>query len=639
MASSAERRLKKSLPSQNRIPDQFFIEYHEDLLKKCKLKNYDQREQKQLDDLELLADLQHHQAATCLIDFTRDALVALWFACEKSDDADGKVFVVNIADQKTFLEIAHTDIQEAKSISDILGFKTRETNKDQTIGRPTSGTLAASPNQPTFWYWTPAHLNERITAQHSLFLFGFPSSGALNSEELIIESASKEQIRKELEELHDIREESLFPDFVGFAYTQRYNAPYPIPDAEEYINRGVEAVQRGQYSESIQDLTKAIELDPDHAEVYYFRGLIYGSQGKHDQAIQDHTKAIELDPDHAEAYHSRGLIYGSQGKHDQAIQDHTKAIELDPDRAEAYHFRGLAYASQEKHDQAIQDHTKAIELDPDHAEAYNFRGLAYASQEKHDQAIQDYNKAIELKLDYADAYHFRGLAYASQEKYDRAIQDLTKAIELDPDHAEAYHFRGLAYDSQEKHDRAIQDLTKAIELDPDHAEAYYSRGLAYASQEKHDHAIQDLTKAIELDPDHAEAYYSRGRAYLHQGKYDHAIEDFSKAIEINPDHDEAYHARGFTYGIQGENDRAIEDFSKAIEINPDHDEAYYNRACSWLYLEKWKEAKSDLTIAKDMGLDIVALFCQHAESVEDFEPITKITLPEDIAAMLTENEN
>ena len=85
LESSAERRLKASLPSQNRIPDQLFIEYHEDLLKKCKLKNYDQRERKQLDDLEMLADLQHHRAATCLIDFTRNALVALWFACEKSD--------------------------------------------------------------------------------------------------------------------------------------------------------------------------------------------------------------------------------------------------------------------------------------------------------------------------------------------------------------------------------------------------------------------------------------------------------------------------------------------------------------------------------------------------------------------------
>ena len=85
MASSAERRLKASLPSQEGITEPF-LEYNENLLKKCRLKNYDKREQKQLDDLELLADLQHHGAATCLIDFTRNALIALWFACKRSDD-------------------------------------------------------------------------------------------------------------------------------------------------------------------------------------------------------------------------------------------------------------------------------------------------------------------------------------------------------------------------------------------------------------------------------------------------------------------------------------------------------------------------------------------------------------------------
>ena len=300
LESSAERRLKASPPSQEGITDRLFLEYHEDLLKKCKLKNYDQREQKQLDDLELLADLQHHGAATCLIDFTRNALIALWFACEKSDeDENGKVFAVNTADEKIFLEITPTDIED-KSIRDALDFETRkidndqkdeppkirDTDKDQAKELPVPETSATLPDKPSFWYWTPAHLNERITAQHSLFLFGLPSRGELRSEEIIIESASKEQIRRELEELHDIREESLFPDFVGFAYTQRSNVPYPTFDAKEYLRRGVEAGQRGQYSEAIEDFTKAIELKPDYAEAYYLRGLAYRRQGEHEHAIE-----------------------------------------------------------------------------------------------------------------------------------------------------------------------------------------------------------------------------------------------------------------------------------------------------------------------------------------------------------------
>ena len=76
-----------------------------------------------------------------------------------------------------------------------------------------------------------------------------------------------------------------------------------------------------------------------------------------------------------------------------------------------------------------------------------------------------------------------------------------------------------------------------------------------------------------------------------------------------------------------------------ITAKPDDAEAYMARAIDWLHLKKWQEARSDLTVAKDMGLDIVASFRQYTESVADFEQITGTKLPEDIAAMLTEIEN
>ena len=447
LESSAERRLKASPPSQEGITDRLFLEYHEDLLKKCKLKNYDQREQKQLDDLELLADLQHHGAATCLIDFTRNALIALWFACEKSDeDENGKVFAVNTADEKIFLEITPTDIED-KSIRDALDFETRkidndqkdeppkirDTDKDQAKELPVPETSATLPDKPSFWYWTPAHLNERITAQHSLFLFGLPSRGELRSEEIIIESASKEQIRRELEELHDIREESLFPDFVGFAYTQRSNVPYPTFDAKEYLRRGVEAGQRGQYSEAIASFTKAIELKPDYAEAYYLRGLAYRRQGECEHAIEDFTKAIELKPDYAEAYHLSGLVYYGQGECEHAIEDFTKAIKLKPDYAEAYHLRGLVYYEEGEHEHAIEDFTKAIKLKPDYAEAYYLRGLVYYGQGEYEHAIEDFTKAIELEPDHSEAHYDRGLAYLHLKKWQEAQSDLAVAKDMGVD--------------------------------------------------------------------------------------------------------------------------------------------------------------------------------------------------------------
>ena len=384
LESSAERRLKASLPSQEEITDPF-LEYNENLIKKCRLKNYDKREQKQLYDLELLADLQHHGAATCLIDFTRNALVALWFACQKSDDADGKVFVVNIADQRTFLEITHKDIKEAKSISDILQFKNRNTDQDQSAGRPTPEISVASPN---FWYWTPAHLNERIPAQHSLFLFGLPCSGELGAEEIIIESASKKQIRKELEALHDICEESLFPDFVGFAYIQRADAPYLTLGVEEYVRSGGEALQRGQYSDAVEDVTKAIELNPTSAEAHYARGVSYCLKGEVDLALKDLNKAIELKPKFADAYLVRGRIYHIKDKVGLALKDLNKAIELKPKFAEAHYARGFIRLILREWKEAKSDliASKNAGLD------------IIASFHRYNKSVADFEQKTEIKL-------------------------------------------------------------------------------------------------------------------------------------------------------------------------------------------------------------------------------------------------
>ena len=54
-----------------------------------------------------------------------------------------------------------------------------------------------------------------------------------------------------------------------------------------------------------------------------------------------------------------------------------------------------------------------------------------------------------------------------------------------------------------------------------------------------------------------------------------------------------------------------------------------------LRAQEWEKAKSDLTIARNMGEDIVALFRNSFSSLEDFEQKQGVKLPADIAALLT----
>ena len=435
LESSAERRLKKGLKGQDRIHDSLFIEYHRDnLLQTGKLRNYDKREGKQLADLELLADLQHHGAATCLLDFTRNAFVALWFACETSPGesggfdqetveglgeshkarTDGKVFVVNIASERgEFQVVTPRDIDQ--SIENVLRFKTRDEGSARERTDPDS--LKSSSDEAKFWYWTPAHLNQRITAQGSLFLFALPSSGKPSSEDIVVAAEYKGQIRKELEALYNTHEESLFPDFVGFAYTQRHDAPIDIPDSEEYRRRGIEAAQRGEQQQAIEHYTKAIELRPDDGDTYFRRGGVYGATGSHDLAIQDYTKSIDLNPDSAGMYRSRAVAYQFfEGKVDLAIQDYTKSIELDPNEQFGYILRCNAYTEKGDFALAILDNTKLIELETDNVYWYFNRSFLWLRMSKWTDAEADLTSARNKGLDITTVF---SRMYGSVEDFEQ----------------------------------------------------------------------------------------------------------------------------------------------------------------------------------------------------------------------------
>lgn len=331
----------------------------------------------------------------------------------------------------------------------------------------------------------------------------------------------------------------------------------------------------------------------------------------------------------------KGFTYHNRKQYDKAIEYYSEALKLNPGLVEAYIGRGVAYTKKDDFDRAIKDYNKAIELNPNYAMAYYNRGNAYLHKDDPGQAIKDYTQAIELQPDDSNAYTGRGLAYAKRGKSDCAIKDYDTAIRLKPDYPTAYYNRGNAYADKGEFNKAISEYNEAIQLDSNCAEAYYSRGNAYDKKGKTDLAINDYTQAIELNSDYADAYNNRGTIYGEQGKYDFAIEDFTKAIRLTSGNFNAYYNLGRVYDEKGEHNQAIENYDKVIELNPDYISAYYRRGVAWLHFSEWEKAKSDLTTTIDRGIDITIVFRNAFGSVENFERISGIRLPPDIATLLT----
>ena len=109
-----------------------------------------------LSGLELLAALQHMGAHTRMLDFTHNALVALWFACLSRDDRDGRIFGVDVENTG----------QERRRQS-------RRVPVDW-VRSPDLPWSEAWPNDQSqqAWYWTPHPIEARMSRQQGCFLLG-----------------------------------------------------------------------------------------------------------------------------------------------------------------------------------------------------------------------------------------------------------------------------------------------------------------------------------------------------------------------------------------------------------------------------------------------------------------------------------
>ena len=325
------------------------IEINKSVIEQARRRVYDLKNGRVLSDLEILAEMQHFRVATCLIDFTYSAEVALWFACYSSSDGqlDGKV--VAVCNDHRIKEI--TSEMQDKSIDNFF-------KKDEIGEYP-------------LYQWQPTHLNNRIIRQHSVFLFG---GGEIRSSlECIIDADYKEDIRHELERFSNISEDTLFPDFEGFARLHTHNVPHTIPNYKRIAD---EAYQKNNYPKAIANYEEAIRLDSDDEWLYYMRGRANLGQKRYDEAIADYDEAIQLAPDFPEVHYWRGRAKHSLKRYDEAIADYDEAIQLAPDFSEVHYWRGRAKHSLKRYDEAIADYDEAIRLNANDLQAYCYRAKA-----------------------------------------------------------------------------------------------------------------------------------------------------------------------------------------------------------------------------------------------------------------------
>jgi hypothetical protein len=226
ISSTAARRLlytQKTKDNDNYLKQSRFIEYHNDLISKARKNGYhiSPEKIKELSDFELLAQIQHYGGATCLLDFTENILIALWFASaptnrqsyidkvdgqKKEFPSDGKIYIIDIDDEKNHIGFINQEIIKEKTIEQILKIDITGNENKIPINQ-----------RQKFWIWKPTKINSRIYSQDSIFFFGLPKFNASLFKEIVIPEQHKASLREILSRFFNINVETVFSDLQGFS--------------------------------------------------------------------------------------------------------------------------------------------------------------------------------------------------------------------------------------------------------------------------------------------------------------------------------------------------------------------------------------------------------------------------------------
>jgi len=315
---------------------------------------------------------------------------------------------------------------------------------------------------------------------------------------------------------------------------------------DQYFNQGITLVNQENYQQAIEQFTRALTLNPNHADAYVWRNYVYHCLNKYQQAIDDCNQAIRLNPNDSIAYNNRAFAYNSLKNYEQAIDDCNQAIRLNPNHVNAYINRAFAQMELGEYQQAIDDCNQAIRLNPNAPNAYINRALAYNYLKNYEQAIDDCNQAIRLNPNHADAYINRAFAQMELGEYQQAIDDCKEAIRLNPNHVNAHQHLTNAKNRlfEQQKVNAHQHLTNLTNAKKHLFEQYFNRGITLFNQEKYEQAIEQFTKALTLNPNHtdanswlSQAYVQQGDAHQALGNSNEAIENYQKSLDIVPTDD------------------------------------------------------------------------------------------------------
>ncbi len=415
--------------------------------------------------------------------------------------------------------------------------------------------------------------------------------------------------------------------------------------AEAIEARVASHLEEAKRAESVQDYLAAAEqykaildLRPEWALIHQSLGVSYHLAKHYSQAIEHLQRAVQLDDQLWGAFLFLGMDYYQTHQFEAAVSALEKSLALNPQLAETSRWLGLSRSALQNYEQAIfhllhvtasnAEDTEALfhlaraydsrasqlfqsigDRAPESPFVYLLQSERLASEDDLPRARAEYRRALDLRPDLAGILSGLGLASATQGspelqqpsryaeirssfsagRYGEASIQANRILDLQPEDDEATYWLGRAYKRL-----AGQTLDRLTKVSPESYRVDQLAGALHEEKTEYGNAVEAYRRALEKAPEVPGLRYAVGAAYWKMGRFGDAQEWLEEELDTNPHHALARYRLGNLLLDRGRPKEAIPHLVQAVATAPDLPEARFDLGRAYLEDQQHAAAAAEL---------------------------------------------
>jgi tetratricopeptide (TPR) repeat protein len=401
-------------------------------------------------------------------------------------------------------------------------------------------------------------------------------------------------------------------------------------DAQRWGRFGMVCEANGLVAPARDAYAAATSIAGADAKWWYRRAFVQARMGGTDEAIQQMRRAIEINPTYAPAHWRLGLWLLDLNDTEGAEREFAKAGELDSRDISSAVGLARVHLQRERPQLAVEVLERALANNPGDRYAMQLLGTAYSRLGRVEEAryalavgmtgepawpdpwtdeMLQFRRGFAVRLKDATQYFVAG-------QLPQAIALLQQLHQERPDHIALLNHLGEVYVAAGRAGEGVPILEQVVAKDPQRFEAYVNLATGYLNQNDLTRALAAADRAIAINPALGRAHETRGLIVWRRGDERAALDEMRAAVHSDPRDVRAMVWAGMLALNLAKPADALESFAGATRLDPTRVEAWVGIANAAIALRQWDRAAAALQHAAQLAPD-APLVKQTADRLRD----------------------